>query len=150
MADFQFDPAFILAPDHRPKLAVAEFADGIPAVDLSLPDGDLVRQVGSASRDWGFFLVTNHGVALEKRRRIEAAARMFFRQSLEEKRKVRRDEGRSTGYYDTELTKNVRDWKEVFDLTVADPTVVPASPEPHDGELTHWTNQWPAYPPELS
>ncbi|XP_038887395.1 protein DMR6-LIKE OXYGENASE 2-like [Benincasa hispida] len=151
-----FDKAFIQAPEHRPKLAVSE-ADGIPTIDLSpifnspggdFPD-DLVRQIASASSEWGFFLVVNHGVPSEKRRRIEATAREFFGQSLEEKRKVRRDEGVVTGYFDTELTKNVRDWKEVFDFMVADPTVVPASPEPDDDELTHWTNQWPEYPPEF-
>lgn len=62
---------------------------------------------------------------------------------------MRRDEGVVTGYFDTELTKNVRDWKEVFDFLLKEPTVVPASPEPEDDELTQWTNQWPEYPPEL-
>ncbi|KAG7011675.1 putative 2-oxoglutarate-dependent dioxygenase, partial [Cucurbita argyrosperma subsp. argyrosperma] len=139
-----FDQAFIQAPEHRPKLSDPE-ADGIPTVDLSpifnSPDGtfpdDLVRQIASASADWGFFFVVNHGVPPEKQRRIEAAAREFFGQSLEEKRKVRRDEGVVTGYSNTELTKNVRDWKEVFDFVVADPTVVPASPEPDDDQLTN-------------
>ncbi|CAK9315828.1 unnamed protein product [Citrullus colocynthis] len=151
-----FNHAFIQDHEHRPKLTISE-ADGIPTIDLSpifnSPGGDfphdLVRQIASASRDWGFFLVVNHGVPPEKRRRIEAAAREFFGQSLEEKRKVRRDEGVVTGYFDTELTKNVRDWKEVFDFMVADTTVVPASPEPEDDELTQWTNQWPEYPPEF-
>lgn len=151
-----FDQAFIQAPEHRPKLSDPE-ADGIPTVDLSpifnSPDGtfpdDLVRQIASASADWGFFFVVNHGVPHEKQRRIEAAARVFFGQSLEEKRKVRRDEGVVTGYSNTELTKNVRDWKEVFDFVVADPTVVPASPEPDDDQLTLWTNRWPEYLPEF-
>jgi len=42
---------------------------------------------------------------------------MFFGQCLEEKRKVRRDERNAMGYYDSEHTKNVRDWKEVFDCS---------------------------------
>ena len=56
----------------------------------------------------------NHGVPLDRRQRIESTARKFFALSLEEKRKVRRDEVKIIGYYDEEHTKNVRDWKEVF------------------------------------
>ncbi|KAG4400979.1 hypothetical protein GLYMA_07G179801v4 [Glycine max] len=54
------------------------------------------------------------------------------------------------GYYDSEHTKNVRDWKEVFDYTVEEPTMMPASLDPnYHKELTHWYNQWPQYPPEF-
>ena len=155
----EFDQVFIQAPDHRPKLAVSQ-ADGIPTIDLSPifndspPAGsefphDLVQQIASACTEWGFFLVVNHGVPPEKRRRMEAAAREFFGQSLEEKRKVRRNEGVATGYFDMELTKNVRDWKEVFDFVVEDPTLIPASSDPDETELTQLINQWPEYPPEF-
>jgi isopenicillin N synthase-like dioxygenase len=93
--------------------------------------------------------VINHGVPLAKRHNIEKASREFFGQPLEEKRKVRRNEEKVLGYYDTEHTKNVRDWKEVFDLKVQDPTAVPASYKPDDEELTKWFNQWPEYPNDL-
>jgi hypothetical protein len=53
------------------------------------------------------------------------------------------------GYYETEHTKNVRDWKEVFDCTLEEPTLVPASIDPNDKEITHWFNQWPEFPPEM-
>jgi hypothetical protein len=53
------------------------------------------------------------------------------------------------GYHDGEHTKNVRDWKEVFDFLVEDRTMVPASHEPDDTELRTLTNQWPQYPPEF-
>ncbi|KAJ0077059.1 hypothetical protein Patl1_36237 [Pistacia atlantica] len=108
----EVDPAFIQAPEHRPKLSVIE-AQGIPLIDLSVlssPDDTfddaLVAEIGDACKKWGFFQVINHGVPLEKRQRIEEAARKFFAQPLEEKRKVRRDEKRVVGYYDTEHTKN--------------------------------------------
>ncbi|KAM7470704.1 hypothetical protein LguiA_008887 [Lonicera macranthoides] len=80
--------------------------------------------------------VINHGVPLERRWKIEAAARKFFSQEKEEKMKVRRVGGNPLGYYDSEHTKNVRDWKEVLDLTVEDPTLMWASHEPDDHELT--------------
>ncbi|KAK9942226.1 hypothetical protein M0R45_007902 [Rubus argutus] len=155
----EVDPAFIQDPEHRPKLSIIE-AQGIPLIDLSpLNAADsisdpkaiegLVREIGNACKDWGFFQVINHGVPLHKREKIETAARKFFAQPLEEKRKIRRDEKFVVGYFDTEHTKNVRDWKEVFDFLVEEPTLVPASPEPEDKEETQWINKWPENPPEL-
>ncbi|KAK3412439.1 hypothetical protein EUGRSUZ_I01189 [Eucalyptus grandis] len=160
----EVDPAFIQDVEHRPKLAAAQ-AEGIPLIDLaalasySPSDGTvdastvafegLVAEIGEACRKWGFFAVVNHGVAAEKRERIEREARKFFGQSLEEKKKVRRDEKGVIGYYETEHTKNVRDWKEVFDCTVKEPTLVPASPKDGEEAVTEWINKWPEYPPGL-
>ncbi|PRQ23272.1 putative oxoglutarate/iron-dependent dioxygenase, non-heme dioxygenase domain-containing protein [Rosa chinensis] len=155
----EVDPAFIQDPEHRPKLSIIE-PEGIPLIDLSplsSPDSIsdpkaievLVREIGNACKNWGFFQVINHGVPLEKRKKIDTAARKFFAQPLEEKRKIRRDEKCVVGYYDTEHTKNVRDWKEVFDFLVEEPTLVPSSTEPDDKEETQWFNQWPENPPEL-
>ena len=160
----EFDSAFIQAAEHRPKPNATE-AQGIPLIDLSpishheddqshsnsdpAAIKELVKQVGSACRDWGFFQVINHGVPLDRRQRIESAAREFFAQSLEEKRKVRRDEVKIMGYYDGEHTKNVRDWKEVFDFSAEDPTLVAATPDPDDDRVSYWTNQWPEYPPKF-
>ncbi|KAF9675945.1 hypothetical protein SADUNF_Sadunf09G0086800 [Salix dunnii] len=156
----EVDPAFIQAQEHRPKPSITR-AEGIPLIDLSIISspgsnvdndqalGGLVEEIGNACKNWGFFQVINHGVPLAKRQSIEKASRIFFGQPLEEKRKVRRSEEKVLGYYDSEHTKNVRDWKEVFDLNVQDPTVVPASSKPDDEELTRWFNQWPEYPTDL-
>ncbi|ONH91446.1 hypothetical protein PRUPE_8G115100 [Prunus persica] len=155
----EVDPAFIQDPEHRPKLSVTE-AEGIPLIDLSpLNSSDnisdpkaiegVVREIGNACKEWGFFQVINHGVLLDKHKKIEAAARKFFAQPLEEKRKITRDENSLFGYYDTEHTKNVRDWKEVFDFAVEEPMLMPASLDPENKEETKWTNRWPEYPPEL-
>ncbi|XWS54847.1 hypothetical protein CRYUN_Cryun10bG0124700 [Craigia yunnanensis] len=155
----EVDPTFIQDLEHRPKLSIIE-AEGIPVVDLSVlnsPDAvsypsaldSVVSEIGKACKDWGFFQVINHGVPLEQSQKIEKASRKFFAQPLEEKVKIRRDEVKVLGYYDTEHTKNVRDWKEVFDFTVQNPTIVPASRHPDDKEVVEWHNQWPEYPPEL-
>ncbi|XP_022763328.1 probable 2-oxoglutarate-dependent dioxygenase At5g05600 [Durio zibethinus] len=155
----EVDPAFIQDLEHRPKLSITQ-AEGIPLIDLSVlnsPDAvsdpstldSLVSEIRNACRDWGFFQVINHGVPLEQRQKLEKAARKFFAQPLEAKLKVRRDELQVSGYYDTEHTKNVRDWKEVFDFSVHNPTIVPASTRPDDKEVVEWHNQWPEYPPEL-
>ncbi|KAL2455782.1 2-oxoglutarate (2OG) and Fe(II)-dependent oxygenase superfamily protein [Abeliophyllum distichum] len=145
----EIDESFIQSIEHRPKSISVE-AEGIPVIDLSaLNSQDLVVQVGDACKNWGFFQVINHWVPSSCREKVELASRAFFRQPSEEKRKVRRDEANPMGFYDTEHTKNVRDWKQVFDFTVENPTVVPASHEPDDPELQEIVNQWPGYPPNF-
>ncbi|XVE49138.1 hypothetical protein DITRI_Ditri01bG0058200 [Diplodiscus trichospermus] len=155
----EVDPAFIQDLEHRPKLSIIE-DQGIPLIDLSVlnsPDAvsdpstldSLASEIGDACKNWGFFQVINDGVPLEIRQKLENASRKFFAQPLEEKLKIRRDEVKVSGYYDAEHTKNVRDQKEVFDFTVQNPTIVPASTHPDDNELVEWHNQWPEYPPEL-
>ncbi|WOL08974.1 Isopenicillin N synthase [Canna indica] len=151
-----FDPAFIQAPEHRPNLSVTE-AVGIPLIDLAqlhlldrqpppLPELEhLLVQVEAACKDWGFFQVINHGVAPGVAERAWAASRGFFALPPEEQRQVRRDEVNPLGYYEAENTKNVRDWKEVFDFVVREPAVTHS---PAGGnELIEMRNQWPLSPP---
>lgn len=138
----EIDQAFIQAPEHRPKLSVTE-AQGIPLIDLSVLNSHddhrnidgLVLEIRNACKNWGFFQVINHGVPLEKRQKIENASRKFFAQPLEKKRKVRRDEATALGYYDADHTKNVRDWKELFDFAVQNLMLVSASSDPDDKEV---------------
>ncbi|KAH7517919.1 hypothetical protein FEM48_Zijuj09G0115300 [Ziziphus jujuba var. spinosa] len=154
MAMGELDSAFIQDIEHRPNLKSTEpVDDGIPTIDLSaltLADSHkIVSEIGLACEEWGFFQIINHGVPLDLQRKVEKVARESFELPSEEKWKVKRDEANPFGYYDSELTKNVRDWKELFDFLVEDRTVIPASPEPDDKELMTITNQWPLYPPEL-
>ena len=143
------DPAFIQSTEHRPNQKVVEEAGEIPVIDMSQSREELVSKIGRACEEWGFFQVTNHGVPSEVSTRVEAVAKKFFDQSTEEKRKVKRDEVNAMGYHDGEHTKNVRDWKEVFDYLVENSTQVPFSHEPHDDQLRTLTNQWPHYPPDF-
>ena len=119
--------AFVQAPEHRPKPTVTE-ATVIPLIDLSpLTAGEaaavdaLAAEVGAASREWGFFVVVGHGVPAEAVARATAAQRAFFALPAERKAAVRRSEAEPLGYYESEHTKNVRDWKEVFDLVAREP-----------------------------
>lgn len=93
-------------------------------------------RVGEGDREcmqgMGFLPSNQTWGALNLRQNIETASRMFFGQCLEEKRKVRRDERNAMGYYDSEHTKNVRDWKEVFDC----------SQRPHFGASHCWWTRW--------
>ncbi|XP_054785656.1 protein DMR6-LIKE OXYGENASE 1-like [Prosopis cineraria] len=159
----EVDPAFIQAPEHRPNLSLVAETQGIPVIDLSSIHRHLqndtvsdppaiegvVKEIGRACREWGFFQVTNHGVPLNLRHRIEDVSRKFFSQSLEEKRKVARDHTSLPGYYDSEHTKNVRDWKEGIDFLAKEPTLVPISGDEDDDRTTQWTNRYPQSPPDL-
>ncbi|KAJ8763596.1 hypothetical protein K2173_002479 [Erythroxylum novogranatense] len=146
------DPAFIQDPDYRPTLEPQE-PDQIPVINLSISSPNetknLVSDVGDACQKWGFFQVINHGVSRELRQKMQQVAKEFFHQTSDEKRKVKRDEVHPMGYHDGENTKNVRDWKEVFDYLLLEPTLIPASGEPDSEELRTLTNQWPQYPPEF-
>ncbi|TVT97809.1 hypothetical protein EJB05_56920 [Eragrostis curvula] len=141
MGGLSMNEAFVQAPEHRPKPTVVE-ASGIPVIDLSpLLAGDgvdaLAAEVGAASRDWGFFVVVGHGVPAETVARAAEAQRAFFALPAEGKEAVRRSEAEPLGYYASEHTKNVRDWKEVFDLVPRKPHVALA-----DGQLV-FDNKWP-------
>ncbi|KAL1290400.1 codeine O-demethylase isoform X3 [Arachis ipaensis] len=145
---------FIQEPQHRPSVSTME-AQGIPVIDLSpvtssnpsLSSIDaLVKEIGSACKEWGFFQVTNHGVPLSLRRNLLEASKNFFSQSLQEKKKVSRDESSPSGYYDTELTRNVRDWKEVFDFLAKEPTFFPLTADELDDRVTQLSNKSPQHP----
>lgn len=143
-------PEFVQALEHRPKPNTTQ-AQNIPLIDLSPLNSlePLVAEIGDACRNWGFFQVINHGVPSECRKKLESASKRFFSMSKEEKKKISRDETNPYGYHDTEHTKNVRDWKEVFDFTVQNPTIIPASHDPDDERLRELINQWPEDLPEL-
>lgn len=146
----EVDPSFIQAIEHRPKLTITE-AQGIPIISLSQQNDqeNLITNIRDACKNWGFFQVIDHGVDLELLEKMKLKSKEFFKQSKEEKLKISRDETNPVGYYDTEHTKNVRDWKEVFDFTVETPMLLPKSLDPNDLELMEVFNQWPQYPPDL-
>jgi isopenicillin N synthase-like dioxygenase len=89
----------------------------VPTIDIGgLPDDDrAVEQIADAAENWGFFQVVNHGISQDQRESFINTTRDFFRLTADEKQKVLRTESNPMGFYDSELTKNTPDWKEVFD-----------------------------------
>lgn len=69
-----------------------------------------------ACREWGFFELRNHPFSSDLRSGMLEAMQRFFSQSSEEKRRCERTADNHWGFYDRELTKNVQDWKELFDV----------------------------------
>ncbi len=89
----------------------------IPIIDFDGLDRASTRQaLERACREWGFFHLTGHTIDRLLIQRMHAAMRSFFALPLAQKRTVERTAHNPWGFYDRELTKNVRDWKEIFDV----------------------------------
>uniref|UniRef100_A0A803LNW2 Non-haem dioxygenase N-terminal domain-containing protein n=1 Tax=Chenopodium quinoa TaxID=63459 RepID=A0A803LNW2_CHEQI len=98
------NPDFIQPTEFRPNPTSTIEAKGIPVIDISSANDEVIAEIKEACEKWGFF---------------------------------------------SKHTKNVRDWKEIFDYTVLDPTLIPASHEIGDEEIRELRNQWPDYPPDF-
>jgi isopenicillin N synthase-like dioxygenase len=96
-------------------------SESVPIIDITrLESPRTLETLHRACRDWGFFQVENHGIDAYLTRGLRQAMRDFFSQSAEQKQQLGRTRDNPWGYYDRELTKNVRDWKEVYDYGPSD------------------------------
>lgn len=87
-----------------------------------------------ACREWGFFQIVGHGIPPRQLEEVRDCMRAFFALPLSAKRAVERSQDNHWGFFDRELTKNRRDWKEIYDVGPAEP----------DGPLAAVRPQWPA------
>ncbi|EOA32032.1 hypothetical protein CARUB_v10015276mg [Capsella rubella] len=149
------DPTYLQAPEHisAPNVLPNQ-PEEVSVIDLSrLEDPEdvqnVISEIGEACEKWGFFQVINHGVPCDTRERLEKTAKKFFELPMEEKVKVKRDEESPAGYHDGEHTISVKDWKEVFDSFLKDPTVIPSSTDLEDDGLSLLYNKWPQFPSDL-
>ncbi|KAI5058117.1 hypothetical protein GOP47_0026287 [Adiantum capillus-veneris] len=150
------DDCFVVPPLNRPSLRTPSHianASSIPVIDLSrFSNGDeagLIADVGSACEEWGFFQVVNHAIPLTVIHNLKEAAKAFFALPLEQKLQIKRSFENPLGYNDSELTKNVRDWKEVFDMAVEGSLELPADFHGDDLQTRSTLNQWPRSMPQL-
>jgi len=118
----------------------------IPTIDMRAlaPGSAAAKTLDDACREWGFFQLTGHGLAAEVASDAWARTQEFFALPLEAKRAVSRSEDNPWGFYDRELTKNRRDWKEIFDFGPAEECRDPG------GEVRRVEVQWPAGLPEFA
>ena len=112
----------------------------VPTIDISdLPsNASTVDEIAQACEEWGFFQVTSHGIDPQLRQQFLTACQEFFHAPALVKQTVMRTQTNPMGFYDRELTKNVRDWKEIFDYGA----------DWHDAEAS-CQSQWPQHWPEL-
>jgi isopenicillin N synthase-like dioxygenase len=88
-------------------------SDTVPVIDLA--SAAPLRAVDEACRDWGFFQIIGHGIDSDLFEALRRQMHAFFSQPCATKRAVARSERNPWGYFDRELTKNTRDWKQLFD-----------------------------------
>lgn len=103
----------------------------VPVVDISNPTATAREELDAACRDHGFFLLVGHGLDDLIARTWEETER-FFDAPRSVRTAIRRDEQNPLGWFDRELTKQVRDHKEVLDFV-----------DPSAGDAM---NRWPDLP----
>ena len=92
-------------------------ASEIPIIDLSNPDkSQLQHQLYQACSTWGFFQLINHRIPTSTISNFQHAMSNFFALPYETKVKLKRSANNARGYFDDELTKRRRDWKECLDV----------------------------------
>jgi len=93
----------------------------IPVIDINeLTSPATLIALDRACREWGFFQVTNHGIPREAIENIFAQTHAFFSQPSVLKQRITRTKENPWGFYDRELTKNVRDLKQIYDFGPSD------------------------------
>ena len=95
-----------------PVVNIAPLIAGRDAANNARAYDECVRSVDAAARTWGFFQVTNHGVSEKILGDFDSAMRNFFALPSSIKTRIKRTSSNSRGWFDDELTKLARDWKE--------------------------------------
>ena len=96
-------------------------AETIPVIDVSdLHRAATQRAIDEACREWGFFQIVGHGIADRTLDALRRQMRAFFALPTSSKHAIMRTAENPWGFYDRELTKHTRDWKQVYDFGPAD------------------------------
>ncbi|KAM7499291.1 hypothetical protein LguiA_023705 [Lonicera macranthoides] len=110
--------------DRPSNLTAYPFSDEIPIVDFSLlanGDDDELRKLDSACKEWGFFQITNHGVANNVLQRMKAASASFFELPFIEKKKYASAPNDIEGYGQTYVVSDQQklDWNDSTFLIIS-------------------------------
>ncbi|MBN1240974.1 MAG: hypothetical protein JXB36_20915 [Gammaproteobacteria bacterium] len=88
----------------------------IPVISIArLDGGETLAALDQACREWGFLQVVDHGIDDAVIDALYREMRAFFVQPMPAKRAISRTADNPWGFYDRELTKNTRDWKQIYD-----------------------------------
>ena len=104
-------PAHFIRPVHeRPENTVAVDGVTVPVISLSQPHDVVVKEVAEACQEWGFFLITDHGISPSLIQRLKEVGQEFFELPQEEKEAYSNDAacGKFEGY-GTKMTKNLEE-----------------------------------------
>jgi isopenicillin N synthase-like dioxygenase len=111
-------------------------ANHVAVIDVSrlLEDDAALTSMDTACREWGFFQIVGHGVPPALVAAFMGEMRRFFALPMAWKQEIRRTADNAWGFYDKELTKNTRDWKQILDI----------GPAVTEGPMAGSVPQWPA------
>ncbi|KAJ7959106.1 Flavonol synthase [Quillaja saponaria] len=134
-------PAQFIRPDHeQPENSKAVEGMTVPVISLSQPHDMVVKEIFKASSDWGFFLITDHGISPTLIQRLKRVGQELYELPQEEKEAYANDpsNGKFEGY-GTKITKNLDqkvEWVDYYFHLMAPPFKVN-----HD----FWPKNPPAY-----
>ncbi|KAL8159249.1 hypothetical protein V2J09_000786 [Rumex salicifolius] len=119
---------FIRAAHERPENSKPLEGVKVPVISLSQPHDLLLIEISEASREWGFFVIQDHGVPAELIKKVQDAGVHFFEQPQEVKEKYSNDpsKGAFEGY-GTKMIKNVDqkvEWVDYYFHLTAPPSKV--------------------------
>nr|ARQ79445.1 flavanone 3-hydroxylase [Nelumbo nucifera] len=114
----ELPPQFVRPADERPENSKATEGIPVPVVSLSQPMDALVNDISRACSEWGFFLVTDHGISPSLIRQLQEVGEQFFQLPQEEKERYANDasSGKFEGY-GTKMTRNHEqkvEWLDYF------------------------------------
>lgn len=103
----ELPPQFVRLKHERPENSKALEGIKVPTISLSQQPHLLVEQMSTASSEWGFFAITDHGILPELISRLQDAGRRFFELTQEEKEAYANNPGSgSMEGYGTNMIKN--------------------------------------------
>ena len=89
----------------------------LPKISLRQLDAGVGHdRLTDACATWGFFELIDHGVSSQVLNTTLDTMARFFALPVATKRAIERTKDNPWGFYDRELTKNVKDHKEIFDI----------------------------------
>jgi len=97
-------------------LADTSSSNRVPVIDLQWSRPELLKALSQGCESWGFFHLVNHGIPQVLAERATSVSADFFTLPMPWKQAYSRTLDNPWGYYDRELTKNLRDRKEIFDF----------------------------------
>jgi len=121
-----------------------------PVIDISESERAHVhRAIDAACREWGLFQVVGHGMDLRMLAAFRRQMRALFGAPIEDKLAIARTAENPWGFYDRELTRHVRDWKQVYDFGPEDGAAAEGGPggsgsDGGTGRGARMRPQWPA------
>lgn len=127
--DIKLLPAAFIRPAHeRPENTKAIEGVAVPVISLSQPHDVIVKEVAKASTDWGFFLITDHGIPSSLIQRLQNVGKEFFELPHEEKEAYANDpsNGKFEGY-GTKIANNLDkklEWIDYFFHILSPPSKI--------------------------